>query len=188
MCLNENVELIEAQKKDVQRKLDSVNNQIAGNGQYQPVPVNIPGLKVLICTLVAPDSPPGAWMDTYIHAKVMIIDDAFTTHGSANINTRSMEVDSELNICHENGAVTKALRKRLWGIHTKPSPSERPSSSSDAASLISTEAAGDDMSKVFAAWSKIIKRNTERRNSKDSPPVAAVVGFVSNTTTRSALD
>ncbi|WGS49124.1 phosphatidylserine/phosphatidylglycerophosphate/cardiolipin synthase family protein [Paraburkholderia sp. D15] len=177
----------EAQKKDVQRKLDSVNNQIAGNGQYQPVPVNIPGLKVLICTLVAPDSPPGAWMDTYIHAKVMIIDDAFTTHGSANINTRSMEVDSELNICHENGAVTKALRKRLWGIHTKPSFLELQSSQGDSNAAYE-RATGDDMNEAYKAWSALIEKNRTRRNSKSKSPVVPVVGFVSNTTTRSALD
>ncbi|MNJ65686.1 hypothetical protein D3C77_617150 [compost metagenome] len=33
----------------------------------------------------------------------MIINDVFTTLGSANINTRSMQVDSELNIAHEWG-------------------------------------------------------------------------------------
>lgn len=178
----------EAQKKAVQQQLDRVNTQIAGNGQYQPVQVDIPGLKVMICTLVAPDSPPTAWMDTYIHAKVMIIDDVFTTHGSANINSRSMEVDSELNICHENGGVTKALRKRLWSLHTKPSPSERGSGSPDSESRISADAIGDDMVKAFDAWSKIIKRNAERRNSRNSSPIAALIGFSSKTTTRSALD
>ena len=40
------------------------------------------------------------------------------TYGSANINRRSVEVDSELNICHEHMGVTQPLRRRLWGIHT----------------------------------------------------------------------
>lgn len=177
----------EAQKKAVQQQLDSVNNQIASNGQYQPVPVSIPGLKVLICTLVAPDSPPGAWMDTYIHAKVMIIDDAFTTHGSANINTRSMEVDSELNICHEHGEVTRALRKRLWSIHTKPSASEQQSPQGDS-NVAYDRATGDDMTEAYKAWSALIEKNKTRRNSKNKSPVVPLVGFVSNTTTRSALD
>ncbi|WP_414914302.1 phospholipase D-like domain-containing protein, partial [Pseudomonas sp. IT-P258] len=73
------------------------------------------GLKVHVCSLVAPDSPAGKpWMPVYIHSKLMIVDDVFTTHGSANINTRSMQVDSELNIAHEWASVTQAMRRRLW--------------------------------------------------------------------------
>lgn len=64
--------------------------------------VKIDGLEVHICTLVAPDSPPNNWDYVYVHAKLMIVDDVFMTLGSANINTRSMQVDSELNICHEH--------------------------------------------------------------------------------------
>lgn len=45
------------------------------------VPTEIPGLKVHICTLIAPDSPPGKWQDVYIHSKLMIVDDVFTTPG-----------------------------------------------------------------------------------------------------------
>ena len=58
------------------------------------VPVDIPGLKVHVCTLVAPDSLPGNWIPVYIHSKLMIVDDVFMTLGSANINTRSMEGDT----------------------------------------------------------------------------------------------
>ncbi|WP_341523099.1 phospholipase D-like domain-containing protein [Pseudomonas sp. G.S.17] len=80
----------------------------------------IPNLKVHICSLVADDSPAGKdWMPVYIHSKLMIIDDVFTTQGSANINTRSMRVDSEMNIAHEWASVTEALRRRLWKLHTK---------------------------------------------------------------------
>ncbi|SPV03384.1 phospholipase D/transphosphatidylase [Burkholderia cenocepacia] len=54
----------------------------------------------------------------HLTTDLMTIDDVFTTLGSANINTRSMEADSELNICHENGDVTKRLRQQLWSLHT----------------------------------------------------------------------
>ncbi|MGH8777563.1 phospholipase D-like domain-containing protein [Paraburkholderia sp.] len=179
----------ENNEQQIQHQLDDVNRQAAANKNKPVVPTDIPGLKVLICTLVAPDSPAGAWMNVYVHSKIMIIDDVFTTHGSANVNSRSMEVDSELNICHEHGDVTEALRKRLWTIHTKSSPSERTSNSSGpTAGRINTDAVGDDMTKAFTAWGKIIKKNTERRDSKDSPPVASLVGFLTNTTTRSTLD
>ena len=41
------------------------------------------------------------------------------TQGSANINTRSMRVDSELNICHERGDISGKLRRELWSLHTR---------------------------------------------------------------------
>lgn len=177
----------QAQQKATQQKLDDVNRKIRDNANNSVLPSSIPGLKVLICTLVAPDSPPGAWMDTYIHSKIMIIDDVFLTHGSANINTRSMEVDSELNICHEHGGVTSALRKRLWGIHTKPSPAAS-QESQDHSDTISASVTGDDISEAFKAWGVLIDRNKVRRNSKAKSPASPLVGFLSNTTKRSALD
>ena len=78
----------------------------------------IPSLKVHICSLFPPTSPERKWMPVYVHSKLMIINDVFTTHGSANINTRSMQVDSEMNIAHDWASVTKALRQRLWKLHT----------------------------------------------------------------------
>lgn len=110
-----------------------------------------PGLKVHVCTLVAPDSPPGKWQDVYIHSKLMIVDDVFMTLGSANINTRSMEADSELNICHENDKVTRPLRQRLWNIHTKGMGAQ------------------DDPVMAFKEWGRIIKQNAGNRKQGLSP-------------------
>jgi phosphatidylserine/phosphatidylglycerophosphate/cardiolipin synthase-like enzyme len=106
-------------------------------------PEEIPNLKVHVCSLVAPDSPPGKWMPVYIHSKLMIVDDVFTTHGSANINTRSMQVDSELNIAHEWADETQALRRRLWGLHT------------------AEQGMQDDPKAAFEAWQDIINRNKD---------------------------
>lgn len=50
----------------------------------------------------------------YVHNKVMIIDDAFVTIGSANANPRSFALDTELNIAWYHPASAKALRKKLW--------------------------------------------------------------------------
>lgn len=122
------------------------------------VPTEIPGLKVHVCTLVAPDSPPEKWQDVYIHSKLMIVDDVFTTLGSANINTRSMEADTELNICHESAAATRPLRQRLWKIHTN-GLGER-----------------DDPAAAFEQWGTIIMRNADNQ-SKGLAPVASLVQF-----------
>jgi phosphatidylserine/phosphatidylglycerophosphate/cardiolipin synthase-like enzyme len=82
-------------------------------------------------------------MPVYIHSKLMIVDDVFTTHGSANINTRSMQVDSELNIAHEWADETQALRRRLWGLHT------------------AEQGMQDDPKAAFEAWQDIINRNKD---------------------------
>lgn len=149
------------------------------------VPTEVPGLKVHVCTLVAPDSAPDNWNYVYVHAKLMLIDDAFTTLGSANVNTRSMEVDSELNICLESGSVTAALRKRLWGIHTRLSASARTAELD--ANPIYAMASGENVADAFDAWKNIIDRNAKNEGAKLAP-VASLVGFMRTSPSRSYLD
>jgi phosphatidylserine/phosphatidylglycerophosphate/cardiolipin synthase-like enzyme len=120
-------------------------------------PEDIPGLKVHLCSLVAPDSPAGReWMPVYVHSKLMIVDDVFTTHGSANINTRSMQVDSELNIAHEWMSVTQALRRRLWDLHTDG------------------KGVQDDARLAFKAWQEIIETNKKRQEDETTPDTPLV--------------
>ena len=52
--------------------------------------------------------------ETYIHAKVAIVDDAAFTVGSANLNVRSMALDSELNLLSQAMDVAFDLRKKLF--------------------------------------------------------------------------
>ncbi|WP_409261939.1 phospholipase D-like domain-containing protein [Pseudomonas putida] len=141
------------------------------------VPVEIPGLKVHICTLVAPDSPPDNWMPVYIHSKLAIIDDVFTTLGSANINIRSMEVDSEFNICHESPALSKPLRQHLWDIHTKGMGAQ------------------DDAAQAFLKWNDIILENNQRQEhnkisslDQKKAPYASLIEFFRGSPARKNLD
>lgn len=59
-------------------------------------------------------SPPGEGESepTYIHAKLLLVDDRFLTVGSANITNRSMGLDTELNVSWEAdpGAEPELLR------------------------------------------------------------------------------
>lgn len=122
----------------LERQIDAIEKET-----FEEKP-NIPGLKVHVCSLVAPDSPAGKpWMPVYIHSKLMIVDDVFTTHGSANINTRSMQVDSEMNIAHEWASVTQDLRRRLWDLHTDG------------------KGVQDDAGAAFDTWRDIINRNKD---------------------------
>lgn len=137
----------------------------------QPVvrPPDIPGLKVHICTLVAPDSPSGQkWKDVYIHAKLMVVDDVFMTLGSANLNIRSMTVDSELNVCHENGTITQPLREKLWGIHTKGMGVGK----KDKWGILEAEEA-------FLQWELILVENKKRQlaQNQSKPPYASLIEF-----------
>ena len=96
----------------------------------------------------------------YIHSKLMIVDDVFTTHGSANINTRSMQVDSELNIAHEWASVTQAMRRRLWDLHT------------------GGKGAQDDAETAFKAWQDIIneqQRSAERQGKRVLRPARRIL-------------
>ncbi len=103
--------------------------------------------------------------------RVMIIDDVFTSHGSANINTRSMQVDSELNIAHEWASVTREMRRQLWDLHTDK------------------KGAQDDAGKAFKAWQEIITENKKRRGDKvKGVPDTSLVEFYYDKDTMQDLD
>lgn len=64
----------------------------------------------------------GAPQSTMVHAKVMIVDDAFLRVGSANLNNRSMGTDTECDLAvvaandEQRRAITR-MRNRLLGDH-----------------------------------------------------------------------
>ncbi|BAO88665.1 phospholipase D-like domain-containing protein [Caballeronia cordobensis] len=167
------------ERADAQRAIDAAYAKEAKlHQQYDAnldasktvLPEQIPGLKVHVCSLVAPDSPAGSpWVPVYVHSKIMIIDDVFLTHGSANVNRRSMEVDSELNICHERMDVTQPLRRRLWDMHTDG------------------RGAQDDPDIAAKTWEDIVSRNAGKQKNKEAP-LASLVGFMWTGTSRLRLD
>ncbi len=53
----------------------------------------------------------------YVHAKVTIIDDLWSTVGSANLNNRGMRDDTELNVATLNAELARGLRMLLWAEH-----------------------------------------------------------------------
>jgi len=80
------------------------------------------GLKVLIGRLTTHNRgrpmprPELNYRQVYIHSKLMIIDDSFFTLGSANLNQRSMAVDSEINIATDDHDAAGDLRRRVWRL------------------------------------------------------------------------
>lgn len=53
----------------------------------------------------------------YVHAKVAIIDDAWSTIGSANLNNRGMRDDAEMNVAVLQADFARNLRILLWAEH-----------------------------------------------------------------------
>lgn len=53
----------------------------------------------------------------YVHAKVAIVDDLWSTVGSANLNNRGMRDDTEMNVATLNPELAHGLRLLLWAEH-----------------------------------------------------------------------
>jgi phosphatidylserine/phosphatidylglycerophosphate/cardiolipin synthase-like enzyme len=53
----------------------------------------------------------------YVHAKVSMVDDCWATIGSANLNSRGMSHDAELNLAVLDSEVSRGLRIALWAEH-----------------------------------------------------------------------
>jgi phospholipase D1/2 len=74
---------------------------------------------------VAGRSDDGSDHHVYIHSKLLLVDDRKLTVGSANLNNRSMTLDSEINVAWETdeddddlARAIRALRNRLLREHT----------------------------------------------------------------------
>ena len=57
------------------------------------------------------------FLPVYVHSKVAIVDDAWYTVGSANLNQRGLATDTELNVQALDPAGARTLRLRLWAEH-----------------------------------------------------------------------
>jgi phosphatidylserine/phosphatidylglycerophosphate/cardiolipin synthase-like enzyme len=60
----------------------------------------------------------------YVHAKVGIVDDAWLTVGSANLNAHSLLNDTEMNVVTDDAVLARATRERLWAEHLECAPAD----------------------------------------------------------------
>lgn len=69
----------------------------------------------------AEDTTPGSvlYRPVYTHAKVAIVDDVWWTAGSANLNSRGMHSDAEINVSALDAETARELRLRLWHEHVR---------------------------------------------------------------------
>ena len=74
--------------------------------------------RFLACTLFQPHGK-----RVYVHAKIGIVDDAWMTVGSANLNEHSLFNDTEVNVVVRDPRFIRAARLRLWEEHLEqPTP------------------------------------------------------------------
>ncbi|HWN70653.1 MAG TPA: phospholipase D-like domain-containing protein, partial [Haliangium sp.] len=66
---------------------------------------------------IASNHGPGGYHDVYVHAKIMLVDDAWATIGSANVVERSFREDTELNASFWAPDTVRALRCALFDEH-----------------------------------------------------------------------
>jgi cardiolipin synthase len=66
---------------------------------------------------IAGNLGPGQYHDVYVHAKIMLVDDAWATVGSANVVERSFRDDTELNASFWDPPTVRALRCALFDEH-----------------------------------------------------------------------
>ena len=60
----------------------------------------------------------------YVHAKIGIVDDAWLTIGSANLNEHSLFNDTEMNVVTHDADFARATRLKLWSEHLERSAEE----------------------------------------------------------------
>jgi phosphatidylserine/phosphatidylglycerophosphate/cardiolipin synthase-like enzyme len=116
---------------------------------------------------IAPHQSTVLYKPIYVHAKLLLVDDVFFTLGSANVNVRSMETDSEINIGVPSPEVTREWRQRLWGLHTGRAP-------------------GDDMKTEFRRWTNLMKTNAQAMKNKELLE-ASLIEFHDDSSSKSIL-
>lgn len=129
-------------------------------------PQQIAGLQTHICTLVSMDRKPGdPPLRTYVHSKLMMIDDIFMIQGSANMNLRSMVFDSESAIMFQDtdhSNIIAPTRDKLWGLHTANWKG----------------GTGNDYKAIFNAWGYLIDRNSKIASSDSGDLLAPLIKFI----------
>lgn len=75
-----------------------------------------------------------------------------------------MEADSEMNIAHEWASVTKAMRQRLWRLHTNGQRDQ------------------DDPGEAFDVWGEMLNDNIDLQINKQEPGASLIKFFYNKPT------
>jgi phosphatidylserine/phosphatidylglycerophosphate/cardiolipin synthase-like enzyme len=106
--------------------------------------------RFLACTLYQG----GGARPVYVHAKIGIVDDAWLTIGSANLNEHSLFNDTEVNVVTQDAALARETRLRLWSEHLD-APAD--------------QIAGDPTEVIEQRWRPVAEAQLERRRAGEPP-------------------
>lgn len=144
-------------------------DKLSEDEKNEMIEKRIPDLNTIICTLVStnPDiTQKSLWQPTYVHSKVLMVDDVFMTLGSSNINYRSMRFDSELNINIQDTdavGIIKHMRVFLWRLHTGD--------------------ISENLGENFKNWKIIVSRNKANKNTESYiKPSQSLIQFLDENT------
>jgi phosphatidylserine/phosphatidylglycerophosphate/cardiolipin synthase-like enzyme len=119
------------------------------------------GLRVCVATLNASELNKATrrwhYREIYIHSKLLLIGDGFFTLGSANLNQRSMAVDSEINLATDDVRHATKLRSLIW--------SQLTGGNFDGG--YGTDA---EIEQTFFDWINLMNTNKARRKSSSTVP------------------
>lgn len=91
------------------------------------------------------------YREIYIHSKLLLVDDSFFSLGSANLNQRSMAVDSEINLATNDARQAKNLRQKIWGKLS-------------GGTVDGKNASPAEVAEAFIEWEKTMKANLKRKH------------------------
>ncbi|MEW7848106.1 phospholipase D-like domain-containing protein [Massilia aurea] len=116
------------------------------------------GLKVAVAMLQTSrlDGRRMRYREIYIHSKLLLVDDSFFSLGSANLNQRSMAVDSEINLATNDAKKAADLRQKIWGKLSGGTVDGKGGSASD-------------IKEAFSDWTEITMINSEQK--RESKPM-----------------
>ena len=106
------------------------------------------------------------YREIYIHSKLLLVDDGFFTLGSANLNQRSMAVDSEINLATNDKRHATELRTRIWSQLT-------------GGKYAGGNATPKEIQETFFNWVALMKKNKDRQKALSTDPVdKQMEGFI----------
>jgi phosphatidylserine/phosphatidylglycerophosphate/cardiolipin synthase-like enzyme len=120
------------------------------------------GIKVSVAMLQVSAYDKNRWRyrEIYIHSKLLLVDDSFMTLGSANLNQRSMAVDSEMNIATNDAALARTMRHRVWMQHSGDT-------------ICGGGGTKQEIAKAFEEWTILMENNMSKKKQ-----AAAMTGFL----------
>ena len=113
-----------------------------------------------------------------VHSKLMIVDDEIILGGSANVNSRGFQMDSELNIAVQDKALTANFRKRLWAHNLGTTEAAIANTANMLANFDKVAAANAALAKKAMSGEGIVKYDFTKVKGKKSDRIPDALAYM----------